>query len=564
MKYTNVYNIEDFMEENSKLTIQDIIINLYKLDDWKRQIILNRADNKIKKFILNKIKNSEFNKYEFVLENTTLLDFFYRYGKDFIISLNLESQYELINSNLSNESLVLIVPNLKKEIINYFFENDSRAIYLFDKFNILELINRGIKFNDNILKKREFFNMLKSSSFMQFRKNINASEKYNNALIIEDFLQEYYEDLINDYNENTGLFKQYEDILDNIEIVFEDEVSDSFILSEDVKKIIRETIEIDGNGNIVINNRDILINMLKEETNKKISEIIIDALFRDNIYNVWLNIKEMLRYNNSLVVEDKVLDSEKVEFYNMILNFDSISSDGKIQMYNALKDKNINSIFYTDLRNIKDKAYDKIKQELFNPLVHSEYINDVYSKKVGCNVFDLRDKKYTMLVRVLGSEFNSKGHHDMDCYSIISDESNLVIRQDDVNAILYGYSSFDNDTILHMFESDAFSHKRSDNKLVNRIMTSRELVTSSECYNEVQIVNKKSDDGKYLYDIKKPDFIVVYDNINDRQIKESKRLGITIVIISKAKLINYESQRKSFDFEMDSYDRNEKLKKSAR
>ena len=50
----------------------------------------------------------------------------------------------------------------------------------------------------------------------------------------------------------------------------------------------------------IMNNRDILIDILKKETNKKISEIIIDALFSDNIYNVWLNIKEMLRYNKGL------------------------------------------------------------------------------------------------------------------------------------------------------------------------------------------------------------------------------------------------------------------------
>ena len=36
--------------------------------------------------------------------------------------------------------------------------------------------------------------------------------------------------------------------------------------------------------------------------------MVVDALFCDNIYNVWLNIKEMLRYNSKLDAEDKVLD----------------------------------------------------------------------------------------------------------------------------------------------------------------------------------------------------------------------------------------------------------------
>ena len=44
--------------------------------------------------------------------------------------------------------------------------------------------------------------------------------------------------------------------------------------------------------------------MLKMETSKKISEVVIDALFSDNIYNVWINIREMIRYNNKLDKND--------------------------------------------------------------------------------------------------------------------------------------------------------------------------------------------------------------------------------------------------------------------
>ena len=63
---------------------------------------------------------------------------------------------------------------------------------------------------------------------------------------------------------------------------------------------------------------------MKGEVNRKISEVVVDALFCDNIYNVWLNIKEMLRYNSKLDAEDKVLDNDKIDFYQMILNFDKI------------------------------------------------------------------------------------------------------------------------------------------------------------------------------------------------------------------------------------------------
>jgi len=559
----NINSVDLFIQNNIFFSVQEVIINLFKLDKYKRDFLLDDDNGKIKNFILDKIKNSKFEKYEFMLENTSIYDFFYKYGKDFIISLDLEKQYELISSDLSVDSLVLIIPNLKREVINYFFENDNRAICLFNKFNILELINRGIKFQDSILHKKEFFDMLKDTSFIQFRKNINAVEKYNNPLIIEKFLLSYYEELINNYNKDTGLFKQYEDILNDLEKVFDDNCV-SYILDSDIINTFKNNVSVDNEGNIFVNDYDELIDILKSQTSKKISEIVVDAIFCDNIYNVWLNIREMIRYNKKLSSEERILDDDKVQFYQMILSFDSVSSDEKIKFYNELKENKFSLKFYEDLRKVKDKAYDKIREDLFNPLINDEFISELYSTKTDCDVFDLRGKKYTMLVRVIGGNFYSKGNHEKDCYSIISDENNFVIRQDDKNAIVYGYSSFDNDKVLHMFESDSRSLKRIDNKLVNRIMTSRELVTSNGWYSEIQLINKKSDEGKYVYDIKNPDYIVAYDCIKDKEINESKRLGIPIVLIDKVRLKDYEKHKKSFDLEIDSYDRYESIKKSRR
>ena len=48
------------------------------------------------------------------------------------------------------------------------------------------------------------------------------------------------------------------------------------------------------------NGREPVKEYLLEITNQKISEIIIDSLFKDTYYNVVLNIKEMLRYNQTL------------------------------------------------------------------------------------------------------------------------------------------------------------------------------------------------------------------------------------------------------------------------
>ena len=66
---------------------------------------------------------------------------------------------------------------------------------MFLKFDILSLIKRGIKFNDNIVIKDSFFERLKSLSLIDFRNNINNVQKYNNPLIIDEKVEKYYDNI---------------------------------------------------------------------------------------------------------------------------------------------------------------------------------------------------------------------------------------------------------------------------------------------------------------------------------------------------------------------------------
>lgn len=79
----------------------------------------------------------------------------------------------------------------------------------------------------------------------------------------------------------------------------------------------------------------------------------------------------------------------------MILNFHKIPCEFKINLFKKLYDKDISFKFYDDLRNLKNKAYDMIKKDLIDL---SKY-NDKMISSNGVEVYDLRDSKYTMLVR---------------------------------------------------------------------------------------------------------------------------------------------------------------------
>ena len=484
-------------------------------------------------------------------------DYFHDKGYDFLSLINKDNQKALLGENFSDDIILKLIGYFNIDTLSYFFLNDRRSIDLFEKIpNINGYINSGVKFNDSILSSQRFFNRLKSSSFVIFRKNINTVETYNNPIIIEQKLKKYYDELISSYDSEEDMFGEYWGVLNNPSLLYNYYDKDTFIFSYDIVLLFEKYLSCDDDDNLYFKDRDALIQILKMETSKKISEVVIDALFSDNIYNVGINIREMIRYNNKLDKNDKALDDDRVAFYKMILDFDNISSKDKIKLFNEFKDRNFSLTFYDDLRKLKDASYDMIKNDLLDLSKYSDKVSSIDCERTQCLVYDLRDSKYTMLVR---SKFphKDKSNKRRNCYSIISDENNNTFDQgEDNDKIIYGYNSFLNDRVIHMLEQDAFSSDAyNDNKdvsnYVNRIVSRDELVLGSDCYSEVELVNIQNENGKYIN--QKPDFIVVYDNIRDIDITESKRLNIPIVIIRKNILDKNERIDMEFDREKDRY-----------
>ena len=469
----------------------------------------------------------------------------YKYNLEFLSSISYENQINIFNEEIKDSTILNIIPYFKVESVSCFFENNIRARHLYKDFNIARLVNSGIRFNSDILKNKDFFNGLKDESFVEFRNNINNVEKYNDPTFIEERLKEYYEELISCYNPETKMFYDYEKELLGRKWNIR---NNDYILSPDV------TLKF---GNLERNSSDEqeLIEYLKRQTSKKISEIVIDCLFQDNIYNVWLNIKEMLRFNEKLANENKVLDKEKEYFYKLILNFDNVDSDKKIELYHKLKDKNYNLFFYEDVRKLKDLSYNLIQESLLNPKSHPEFLDKENTSKYGVAIYDLRDKEYTILVR-RENRHRDKTTMIRGCYSLISNENSSVYGG--TEGYLYGYNTIEKDRVLHILETDSYSSSLKDesSKFVNRIMTPKEIVNNNSWYSEVQIINKKDNSDNDQYNAKKPDFIVVFDNITGIAVEESKRLNIPIVRITSNILKDENKTNITFDTKYDIYVKN--------
>lgn len=385
---------------------------------------------------------------------------------------------------------------------------------------------------DRIYRK-SFFDSLKSISLLEFRKNINMVQDIRPSLYLEDKVDNYYDELLMEYDNNQELFYQYEELLE-------------FLKNNDY-----DSLENYNNFNYFVDNEIILqiqdfyhysdcvalaYQYLKNCSNFKVSEIIIDGLFKDTIYNVWLNIKEMIRYNDLLSDDEKVLDIERINFYKTILEIDKMNCADKINLYQNIKSKNIAFIFYQDLNLIKKYSYCKIKNDLFRLNNKSYLLNDKESNKYNIFIYELNGEDFYMMVNCINI-YSDTSSSIRNCYSLISSYNIDVYSK---RRFIYGYTDFDINNIFHVLEKDAcsadsFSSNSFTTPYVNRIMTSKQISNSSG-YSEIQLLNKKIDYN--IYKTIKPDYLVVFDSIEERHIMEAKSLGIPIIKINTSKYLS--------------------------
>ena len=292
---------------------------------------------------------------------------------------------------------------------------------------------------------------------------------------------------------------------------------------------------------------------------KKIDPIRCDEVISKVLF---LNRYKNLMPSNFVIPEFLVLLDNK----DLYMAIDYINGNN---LGDVLKDKNINMLFYQDLRKLKDLSYDLIKKDLVDLDKCQDKIDKENTNKYKQRIYDLRDSKYTMLVRVQ-TKYNESSFNRRNCYSIISNENTNTYGYSEISGMfMYGYNSFENDRVIHMLEQDAFSSDSYSNnevsKYVNRIATSRELTNGSSWYSEVEIVNLQNEDGKYT--TKKPDFIVCYEEVRSVDIEEAEKLNIPIVIIRKTKLEKENQVDLAFDREKDIYSNNsydERVHKNTR
>lgn len=468
--------------------------------------------------------------------------------KNFLFEKNQSKKIDC-NSlmNISNDIVLAFTLDTieDKKILQEWINKDSRSKKLIYKLNVVKLLKLDIVIPSEITQEPEFSSYLFNSIIKQTESLIDIrsyiykikNTDYYLGIRLSSELKKYYNLIIDSYDESTGLFNDYNKFM-NEGIIG----NDFYLFPNQLKKTFAS-----------VSNQSELKQKLKKETSLKLSEIVIDAIFEDNIYNVKLNIIEILRYLNS--IEEKIIDDERITFYKMILNVDSMENVEKIRLFNSLKDKKVSTLLYDDLRSLKNHSYNAIADCLTDFKTNEALKNSELSNKHGVDIYELNGEKFYMLVKSMEpisdkdslniinlENENSETLVKRGCYSLIGSDDISVFS----GKITYGFNNFNPDSIISIFESDCVSRtntfEKKDNDiilnenygtfLVNRLMTPSQIVNGLNSdkqvgYSEIQIAENL-----------KPDFIVAFDKVNDLIINESKKLNIPIVVINRRKYKN--------------------------
>ncbi len=515
---TNLYSF--FRGEVTRLGLEGFFRE-YNVLEMYTFLETNRKGEAYKLFVC--LAEKDFNTFvHFIKDKKDLLTHFIKQN-DSYYSLFAEGNYETFtilfqefknNPSLANcnYSFLTVIPYevIKKYLeraipledvsmlINYnhairadFFLKDARALPLLleGKLSVSLIINSDLRVSEEILHSDVLFEGIKGETMITFRNNFNKVLHKNPSMSLIEKMENYEKNLIESFDIETEKFHLSDECRKN----------DSFLCG------IESTCFYDKK----VNNR------------KKFEDLIVDYLFNDNIYNVIKNIKEMIRYQK--IVGKVFISPSMLAFYQKMIEWKNLSTREKLDLYKKYKDANIHTKFYEDIRLCREISYQEIIEKLYRP----QNKNEELFKRHHVAIYILNGQDFTMLIRGLNTKYHPSTKLYRECFSLI-DQDNLA----KVSAnFYYGYVHIDYNKILHVSETDSYSHdSMRPTSRVNRIMTSEEI-NSYYSLSEIQITTG----GGYSL---QPDYVVAFDKLSEEEIEYARRIGLPIVFIDSSKYKN--------------------------
>ena len=282
-------------------------------------------------------------------------------------------------------------------------------------------------------------------------------------------------------------------------------------------------------------------NKIKEILSSKLYEIFMDRYFEDFPYNIIINIQSMLEFNKKV----SILDEERVQLYQSILNFKAFSLENEKDIYLNMP-KDIGSYLYEDFRKCQNYAYNLINKEIIN-------IQNLGCKQVnGVNVYYLDGENFIMPVHVPkykrdeNISWNETFEEKTLSVSLIGNHF-LGTYRNPYEYILLGFNHININDIMHIYHTDSFTKGEKLTDKVNELYIPEELLKKTKGFNEILIAQNSQ--NKKL----KPSCVVCYDNFTENDLRNAKTLDIPILLINTKK---YHTVSNFLEFGGNSYIKN--------
>lgn len=257
---------------------------------------------------------------------------------------------------------------------------------------------------------------------------------------------------------------------------------------------------------------------LKYSTKEKLFEMIIDVFFKDIPYNFIKNLKAIINYSK----DNPKFIPHNIEIYNTLLSFNELSINDIINFFNKYKNKDLATIFYDDFRKSRNTAYEDINNSISRFDKSSKLYKKDISESIGIDTYELDGEDFYLYIHSSRSGFWINNKKTL-CLSLISHDNINTI---DSDCVIFGFSKLKFDNIMHMYHSDSFSSHEDGTYKIHDIETKENLIKKTSSYNE--ILYKEPPDLK-------PDYIVCFDTIDDKDIVVARELNIPIVLINSKK-----------------------------
>lgn len=538
--YTSVWKFESVA---SIYSLKDLLP--YMQGEFLERL-MHRPDQKAYVYIIAFIRSDVVAFQKGIFASEAFLNFFLGQAKNIYSELNFDFDFclKLINyafeNNIYIESIVLnsLAINIKEEDQKRFLDgikDNATKIRLLEYFapQVVEdyIKNNSLGLNDGEVyglmhhfavptayyENPNFFKRyIMSLTFSKMDEKIAALSKHNNVSYLRNQKENLMDSLMASFDSTTNQIKMPPD--------------DDSILSSYLKGFFNYYSRLE----------------VMQATKTLILNLVINRLFGDTLKNVFLNIKEMLNYNEK--AETEVLTIAEVELFSQVL--DLINKDSKeiLTFYEQFKNADIMGMFYDAMRKSKNASYKQIQESCLDLKEHAELKNATLSETLGIGVYELKGEDFMALVSCQHHLNGDFAHRYRKCYSLIGSTNLSVFNE---HSLIYGFRNFNIANISHVFEMDAGSGDSLTGGVtpyVNRIQRPEDILASG-VMNEIQIKNGyDADHNKFLQ--VKPDYIVCFDSINPSSIEEAQKKNLPIVVIHKK---DYELKEGQFLSNMTEY-----------